>query len=448
MRFDRLAGKFSIAVILLFVSSFVYGNTSPVGSPAEVNGVLHVHGTNLCNQYGMPIQLRGVSTHGLQWFPTCYTNGKSINALAQSWHGDVLRAVMYIEEQGYLTNPASFRKMIDNIVDTCKAAGIYCIIDWHVHWPGNPMADIDSAVSFWTYMSNKHKADPVLYEICNEPSNADANGNAGTYTNWSTIKTYADSIIHVIRRNDTNTVVLVGTPSWSTLGLSTNSNGSDMHDIENNKLIDKNAMYVFHFYANHHYFSDSINAVASRLPLFCTEWAASSYTTDSQNDSAAAQVWINIMAKHKIGWCYFDFSDGANDIMSMFKSGTCPSGSYAVDGGNLTSTGKLVNYWMNNPPDSFPVPVTQCLARNDKNNSNVALSMKGKEISLVYANPSRAFGTISLYSALGVKVFESRAILGAGMHTVKINARSLRSGVYVLRLVIGETAVTRNFVLP
>lgn len=37
-------------------------------SPVGINGPLKVCGNFLCNQHGKPIQLRGMSTHGLQWY--------------------------------------------------------------------------------------------------------------------------------------------------------------------------------------------------------------------------------------------------------------------------------------------------------------------------------------------------------------------------------------------
>lgn len=48
-------------------------------TPVAANGQLVVCGTRLCNQRGKTIQLRGMSTHGLQWYSQCVTNG-SLNA--------------------------------------------------------------------------------------------------------------------------------------------------------------------------------------------------------------------------------------------------------------------------------------------------------------------------------------------------------------------------------
>ena len=45
----------------------------PPGSPAAVNGQLKVCGVKLCNQAGQQVQLRGMSTHGIQWYSSCAT---------------------------------------------------------------------------------------------------------------------------------------------------------------------------------------------------------------------------------------------------------------------------------------------------------------------------------------------------------------------------------------
>lgn len=77
-------------------------------------------------------------------------------------------------------------------------------------------------------MSKKHGTkNHVLYEICNEP-----NGVA-----WSEIQKYANKIIPLIRSIDSKTVIIVGTPKWS----------SDLYNIQ--PLSFSNIMYTLHFYA-------------------------------------------------------------------------------------------------------------------------------------------------------------------------------------------------------
>jgi endoglucanase len=93
------------------------------------------------------------------------------------------------------------------MVTLAKSNGMYVIIDWHILDDGNPNTYIAEAKTFFTTMSAKYKNEThVLYEICNEP-------NGGV--DWNSIKTYADQIISLIRANDKEAMILLGTPEWS-----------------------------------------------------------------------------------------------------------------------------------------------------------------------------------------------------------------------------------------
>jgi len=64
------------------------------------HGALHVSGTSLCDKNGTPIQLKGVSTHGLSWFPE-YVNAEAFSSL-RSFGVNTIRLAMYTSEyNGY-----------------------------------------------------------------------------------------------------------------------------------------------------------------------------------------------------------------------------------------------------------------------------------------------------------------------------------------------------------
>jgi len=96
--------------------SHLIGN-SDVKKPS-VGGKLQVLDKNgiktLCGEDGNPIQLRGMSTHGLQWFPEV-VNNNAFSALANDWAANVIRLAMYIGEDGYATNPSVKQKVIKGI---------------------------------------------------------------------------------------------------------------------------------------------------------------------------------------------------------------------------------------------------------------------------------------------------------------------------------------------
>lgn len=179
--------------------------TPAASTPVGVNGQLKVCGTKLCNSRGNPIQLRGMSTHGTQWYPHCLTSG-SLNALAQDWKADVLRVSTYVQEGGYETNPQHFTNLAHSLIQQATDRGMYVIVDWHMLTPGDPNTNLSKARQFFTDIANRNKdKNNILYEIANEPSGV----------SWSRIKSYAEQIIPTIRGIDSDAPVLVGTRAWS-----------------------------------------------------------------------------------------------------------------------------------------------------------------------------------------------------------------------------------------
>ncbi|PRX92513.1 glycoside hydrolase family 5 protein [Allonocardiopsis opalescens] len=298
---------------------------APAGaSPAPVAaGPLHVCGTRLCDAGGRPVQLRGMSTHGLQWYAHCVT-GASLDALAQDWRADVVRVSMYVQEGGYETDPAGYTDLVDGIVDQVTARGMYAIVDFHLLTPGDPTANLGNARTFFAEISRRQAGNPnVLYEIANEPNGV----------GWSTIRGYAEQVIPVIRANDPDSVVLVGTRAWSSLGV---SEGGSEQEIVNDPVRADNIMYTFHFYAATHgqNYLDTLDRASRRLPVFVTEFGTQTSSGDGGNDFAMADRYLALMAERGISWVNWNFSD---DFRSgaVFREGTCGSG------GPWTGTGPL-----------------------------------------------------------------------------------------------------------
>jgi endoglucanase len=183
-----------LAAALLLAGLFSPASAEPpAGSPVAVNGLLRVCGTKLCNKYGRPIQLRGMSTHGLQWYSQC-VNRKSLDALATAWKADVIRISMYIQEGGYVTDPRGFTDRVHAIIEQATARGLYAIVDWHMLNPGDPHYNFARANVFFDEMARRHKDKiNVIYEVANEPNN-DPAGYPATWTKvpvtWARIRAY------------------------------------------------------------------------------------------------------------------------------------------------------------------------------------------------------------------------------------------------------------------
>ncbi len=313
----------------------------PTGrTPVAINGQLHVCGVNLCNQYNRPIQLRGMSTHGLQWFARCYNNA-SIDALANDWQADLLRVAMYVQEGGYETNPSGFTSQVNNLVDMATARGMYAMIDFHTLTPGDPNFNLDRAKTFFAAVSARHASkNNVIYEIANEPNGV----------SWTGIKSYAEQVIPVIRANDPDAVIIVGTRGWSSLGV---SDGSSSAEIISNPVNATNIMYAFHFYAASHKdnYRAEVERTAARLPLFVTEFGTVTYTGGGAVDTASSTAWLDLLDRLKIGYANWTYSD-ADEGSAAFRPGTCAGSTYAGTG-VLSESGAFMRARIRTP-DSFP----------------------------------------------------------------------------------------------
>jgi endoglucanase len=312
---------------------------APPGSPLAINGQLHVCGTKLCNERGKAIQLRGMSTHGLQWYRRCITN-KSLNVLANDWCADTLRISMYIQEGGYATDPRRFTDMVHAIIEQATARGLYAIVDWHMLDPGDPFFNLDRAKTFFREIAHVHRGKVnLLYEIANEPNGV----------SWARISNYHRRLIPVIRKQHPSAIVLLGTRGWSSLGV---ADGRDEKEVIDHPVDASNIMYTFHFYAASHRerHLQALSRAANQIPMFVTEFGTQSFTGDGANDFVNARRYINLMARKQINWVNWNYSDDRRSG-AVFKPGTCASGSFG-DAASLKPAGRWIRRQIRSP-DNF-----------------------------------------------------------------------------------------------
>lgn len=270
-------------------------------SPVSLHGQLSVKGTQLVDEKGEPVVLRGVSFGWHMWWPRFY-NKQAVNYLAQDWKCNIVRASMGVGigtsfSNSYLQNPKFGTDCVTTIVDAAIGKGIYVIIDFHTH-------DIylDEATVFFTEMATKYKDHPnVIYEIFNEPLN--------THT-WEEVKEYSETLIETIRAIDPHNIILVGSPSWD----------QDLHLVAADPIEGQvNIMYTMHFYAASHgkYLRDRCDAaIAAGIPIFVSECAGMEYTGDGRIDYEAWNIWLEWMETHKISWVCWSIAD-KNETCSM-----------------------------------------------------------------------------------------------------------------------------------
>lgn len=304
----------ALSLLAPFAATSAAAEPEPL-TPLRANGQLEVCGVKLCNEDRNAVQLRGMSTHGLQWYSQC-VNDASLDTLV-GWGADVLRISMYIQEGGYETDPEGFTNLVSSIIDQATERGLYAVVDWHMLSPGDPNHNLESAKTFFTEIANRHNDKTnLIYEIANEPNGVD----------WPTIKGYAEELIPVIRAVDPETPILVGTRAWSSLGV---SDGADASEVINDPVNADNIMYTFHFYAASHgdEYLNELSSAAEAIPMFVSEFGTQEASGDGPNDFDNSQRYIDLMAEKQISWTNWNFSDDSRSG-AVFNEGSCDSGSY------------------------------------------------------------------------------------------------------------------------
>jgi endoglucanase len=254
------------------------------------HGQLSVLGTQLVDKNNEPIVLRGLSFGWHSMWPRFY-NEKAVSWLKKDFNCNVVRAAMGIElgEYSYNKDPQFSKEKIEAVVNGAIKSDIYVIIDWHSH-----NVNLKEAKEFFAEMSKKYSKYPnIIYEVFNEPD----------YETWWEVKTYAEEVIKVIRENDPNNIILVGSPHWD----------QDVNlPAEDPILGFNNIMYTMHFYAATHgkeLRDRTDEAIKRGLPIFISESAGMEASGDGPLNIKAWQEYIDWMEAKKLSWITWSVSD-------------------------------------------------------------------------------------------------------------------------------------------
>ncbi len=294
------------------------------GTPFENHGKLSVKGTDIVDEKGNLYQLKGVSTHGLAWFPD-YVNKEGFKTFRDDWDANLIRLAMYTHENGgYCTdgNKENLKNLVDKGVNYATELGMYVIVDWHILHDLNPQVYKEEAKVFFQEMSAKYKDyDNVIYEICNEP-------NGGT--SWADVKSYAEEIIPIIRKNAPDAIIIVGTPNWS----------QDVDIAAQDPITGyDNIMYAAHFYAATH--TDNIRskvqtALDAGLPVFISEFSICDASGNGAIDYGQADKWFELINSNNMSYAGWNISN-KDETSSLIKPSCSKTSGWTED--ELSETG-------------------------------------------------------------------------------------------------------------
>ena len=300
-------------------------------TPESGNGVLK-HGWlkavngKIIDKNGDNVVLRGMSSHGLVWFPS-FSNKYSIQKTKDSG-ANVFRAAMYTEEYGGYTTGEAERQNSENIlysaVDSAVSLDMYAVIDWHILNDANPQKHKSEALAFFDKVSKKYAGNPaVIYEICNEPHGV----------SWKNdIKPYAEEVIPVIRKNSPEALIIVGSNTWS----------QDVDEAADDLLKFENVAYSFHFYSGTHKldaFKPKIEKALSKgATIFVTEWGTSDSSGNNGNYFDEANKWLDYLDEKEISRINWSLCD-KNESSAAILSGANPE---SWNENNLSESGKFI----------------------------------------------------------------------------------------------------------
>ena len=282
----------------------------------------------IVDQYGKPFQMRGASTHGVQWFPE-YINKGAMQTLRDEWGVNLLRMACYVTQYNGYTNGG--QSLIDSkIVEGVQAAkelGMYVIVDWHIH-EENPHTTKTVAEQFFKKYATLYKDyDNVIFEICNEPTGVQ------WYTGGNDLYSYCKDIAGIIRDCGSKALIVCGTNNWS----------QDVENVAKKPLKDdgfEDIMYTFHFYSGTHYEDKRQKvrtAVAAGTPIFVTEFGICDASGNGGYDTANADEWIEFLDSMNISYACWSFCN-KGESASYLKT-SCNKTTGGFEESDLTTTG-------------------------------------------------------------------------------------------------------------
>ena len=353
-------------------------------------GRLQISGAALRDKNGTAIQLAGISSHGLTWFPLSDLNlnnasnislmnqeivfnpaggvkfpytSSAVKNLVTQMNMQVTRASMFtydpwngVDAKSYDNNYPNWKwyniNLVNTIVQSAIDQNIYVIIDWHAgegNDPNpNPYWTNGHVQEFFTYMVDKWGSYPnVIYETVNSPNSVDWYNGSG-----NDLKTFNQNVVNHIRAREAAkgyapNVILVGTPTFS----------QDVDTATYSPLTGNLIAYNFMWYAGTHgswiraKADTALNTLAANTPhqtLFMGEIG----TTASNGNGGVYyndfNTWMEWAKTKKLSWLLWSISNKEESSAIFVPSilGNINNNETAWRGGNggsipqaLSSTG-------------------------------------------------------------------------------------------------------------
>jgi hypothetical protein len=318
---------FILTLIVAAVGVYLVRQSFPSHSSVALGSKLTVNGSQIFDNTGTPVVLRGAMVESSLAYNNQYNQclggdatkcpeyklNPTVFAAMAGWHMNAVR----INTSGWMYQETNYMSRLDTIVSQANAAGLYVVIDFHDdQQSGSPYgsgAEVLKAEdeAYWQFLANHYKNNgDVLFDLINEPNFASANQwlNGGGTVTGSTGQTanvlgYND-VVAAIRATGATQIIVVEGHEAATGNLRVN---------------DPSVMYTEHTYSgvindDPTYWSSKWGNLIDNYPLYYGEWAVlpDKDSVDctgltSQNAGQITADFLDYMNTHHISWTAWEF---------------------------------------------------------------------------------------------------------------------------------------------
>ncbi len=270
--------------------------------------------------------LYGVSTASIAEY-TEFASEEAIEYLADEWGLNAIRFELYTSGvNGYCIADEDGKEALEDVmieaVNSAIDNDMYAIIDWHNLTDYNPNKYIADSILFFDEMSKEFAdSDHVIYEICNEP---------GRHTTWEQVYEYAAEVIPVIRDNDKDAIIIVGTPKSS----------RDLGAAFSNQIDEEGIFYAVH--ANGSEDGEELRSqitmlLSEGMPIIVSQFDLTDGSEDIDEDEIVA--WYEFAKESGVSFIVGGFSNEDSTAAFVKESSDAVSDFSKKD---LTDAGKWI----------------------------------------------------------------------------------------------------------
>ncbi|NLB69348.1 MAG: glycoside hydrolase family 5 protein [Lentisphaerae bacterium] len=247
------------------------------------NDTLYVDGNRLVNSNGVDIWLQGLALPGLEWRNGGVKIRETLTAALNDWHANCIR--LPVREDFWFGRDdttaedggASYRELVDELVETTANAGAYLALDLHRF-----KAPTQAHAEFWIDAAARYSNHPaVIFDLFNEAHSIswevwrdggkiDAEEKKGVVAENEFAREQIETIGHqalvdAVRETGAKNIVIAGGLDWA-YDLTGNAAGYTVDDAGGNGV-----MYASHIYPWKSDWAGNVLCMADKAPIFIGE---------------------------------------------------------------------------------------------------------------------------------------------------------------------------------